>query len=268
MAENLKSCLPGIKIATLTFPGKERSGDLLCERLGWELEKPEIFDRFAEQIMIHTKAVDAVGLPAILGVYRFEDVRQRLEKQLNTWVFEIPTLAPSVTGMRLKEAFMNQAPKAGIKHFQVVIDKIDMDSQGQFMFNVIQGFRHITVKADYLLLATGRFIGRGLGVEDGLIKERLMGLPVTQPENRSGWYNRDFFHPRGHGVNRAGIETDRSFRPLDKNGRVFHPKLFAAGSLLAHQDWKREKSGAGISIASAMKAVSVISEEQSKKGTR
>jgi glycerol-3-phosphate dehydrogenase subunit B len=88
----------------------------------------------------------------------------------------------------------------------------------------------------------------------------LFDLPVTQPENRSGWLSNDFFDPAGHPVNRAGIETDDCFRPLDKAGAVFHPRLYAAGSILAYQDWKREKSGAGISLVSAFKAVSHIAQ--------
>lgn len=67
-----------------------------------------------------------------------------------------------------------------------------------------------------------------------------------------------FFDGRGHAVNRTGIETDGCFRPLDRAGRVVHPNLYAAGSILAHQDWKREKSGSGISIASAYRAVSRV----------
>jgi glycerol-3-phosphate dehydrogenase subunit B len=62
----------------------------------------------------------------------------------------------------------------------------------------------------------------------------------------------------GNPVNRAGIETDDFFRPLGPTGSVFHPRLYASGSILAHQDWKREKSGSGIAIASAFKAVSHI----------
>lgn len=64
-----------------------------------------------------------------------------------------------------------------------------------------------------------------------------------------------FFDPRGHSLNRAGIETDGAFRPLDIKGRVIHSGLHACGSILAHQDWKRERSGSGISIATAYRAV-------------
>ncbi len=82
----------------------------------------------------------------------------------------------------------------------------------------------------------------------------LFDIPVTQTPDRSGWFRRDFFDARGHAVNRAGVETDGFFRPL-KDGKVFHPRVYAAGSILAHQDWKREKSGSGISIASAYRAI-------------
>ncbi|THB79499.1 MAG: anaerobic glycerol-3-phosphate dehydrogenase subunit B [Desulfobacteraceae bacterium] len=261
IAQNLKKILPGVQGKTITFPGRETSGDLHCEHLGRDLENPGLFDRFAQTLMPHVKDVDVVGLPAILGIYRFDAARHKLEQVIGKKVFEIPTLAPSVTGMRIKEASLSRLPQLGVTGFSSLVKQIDMDSDGDFMFNVTRGLETVTVKAKYLLIATGRFMGRGLVVEDGIIREQLMGLPVYQPRNRSQWFHRDFFHAQGHPINRAGVETDACFRPLDIRGKVFHPRLFTAGSLIAHQDWKREKSGAGVSIASAIKAVATIAEQ-------
>ncbi len=56
-------------------------------------------------------------------------------------------------------------------------------------------------------------------------------------------------------MNRARIETDVVFSPQDRDGNAYHSNLYTAGSIIAHQDWKREKSGSGISIVSAYKAV-------------
>jgi glycerol-3-phosphate dehydrogenase subunit B len=36
------------------------------------------------------------------------------------------------------------------------------------------------------------------------------------------------------------------------------PRLFAAGSILAHQDWVREKCGSGLALASAYGAVRAV----------
>ncbi len=261
MAMGLKGMVPGIKSATVAFPGRENQGDLMCERLTWDLETPDILTQFAARIRPHAENVYAVGIPAILGIYRFEELRQKIERIIKARVFEVPTLAPSVTGMRIKEAFLGRLSLLGIRHFSSSVTKIDLDRTKKFVFNVSQGLDRVEVRSDFLILATGRFMGGGLEAENGLIKEPLFDLPVFQPGHRSQWFSRDFFDPRGHGVNQAGIETDSGFRPVNSQKQVYHKRLYAAGSILAHQDWKREKSGAGISIASAHKAVSAIARE-------
>ena len=256
MASTLNRFHPNIRAVTVQFPGREHTGDLMCERLAWDLETPGMPEKFAAVLSRSADNAEAVGLPAILGVHRFAELKDRLEAIIKKPVFEIPTLAPSVTGLRMKEAFLAGASEAGIATRSQLVKKIDMDTGGNFVFTITQGLVEERITAEHLVLATGRFMGRGLCIRDGRISEALFDLPVTQPGNRSLWYERDFFDPQGHAVNRAGVETDPVFRPLDANGDVFHPRLFAAGGILAHQDWKREKSGSGISISSAFKAVS------------
>ncbi|WDP89382.1 MAG: glycerol-3-phosphate dehydrogenase subunit GlpB [Desulfobacter sp.] len=255
MAQSLKKHHPCMGSVTVEFPGRETAGDLMCERLTWDLETPDILSRFIGVLRPHTAGYDTVGLPAILGIYRFEELKNKIEKALGKTVFEIPTLAPSVTGMRTKEAFLGQLPASKVRHYPVMVKDITHGEAG-FSFEVSEGIAVREVRAENLILATGRFMGRGLGVNaSGNIREMLFDLPVTQPRDRREWFRRDFFNPKGHGVNRSGLETDECFRPLGRGGKVFHPKLYAAGSILAHQDWKREKSGSGISIASAYRAV-------------
>ena len=68
------------------------------------------------------------------------------------------------------------------------------------------------------------------------MRETVFGLPVAQPESRSDWHRLDYLDPRGHGVHRAGLAVDDALRPLGPDGRPAHPRLFAAGSILAGQD--------------------------------
>jgi glycerol-3-phosphate dehydrogenase subunit B len=111
------------------------------------------------------------------------------------------------------------------------------------------------IEADGVILASGRFLGMGLAAGRKKIRETLFDLPVHQPEDRSGWHRDNFFDPAGHGINRAGLETDEYFRPLNREKKPAFDRLFAAGSILAHQDWIRQKCGAGLSIATAYAAV-------------
>ena len=96
---------------------------------------------------------------------------------------------------------------------------------------------------------------RSLNGPGGGIRETLANLAVVQPEGRAAWYRPDYLDPRGHAINRAGVSVDEQWRPLNAAGKPAHPRLFAAGSLLAHQDWIRQRCGAGVAIATAYKAV-------------
>jgi glycerol-3-phosphate dehydrogenase subunit B len=87
------------------------------------------------------------------------------------------------------------------------------------------------------------------------IRETIFNLPVHQPSERALWHERNFFHPSGHAVNRAGVAVDGDFRPVDGSGKPLYDNLFAAGTILAHQDWMRQKCGSGLSIATAYGAV-------------
>ena len=116
-----------------------------------------------------------------------------------------------------------------------------------------------TLQADGIILATGRFLGGGLAADQERIVETIFGLPVTQPPERNLWHRSRFLDHRGHPVNEAGLEIDDRFRPLGTDGKCALENLFAAGSVLAHQDWVRTKSGAGLAIATAYGAIEGLS---------
>jgi len=111
------------------------------------------------------------------------------------------------------------------------------------------------IRAKGVILATGRFPGGGLHADRERITETVLGLPVFQPVQRSQWFHLNFFELSGHAINRAGLETDKHFRPLDQDTKPAFENLYAIGSVLAHNDWIRLKSGSGVSCATAVAAV-------------
>jgi glycerol-3-phosphate dehydrogenase subunit B len=108
--------------------------------------------------------------------------------------------------------------------------------------------------ADRYILATGRFIGGGLTAGTGKIVEPLFDLPVSQPGSREEWFQRTFFHEPDHPIHRAGILTDASLKPLDREGKTALENVWIAGSILAHHDSIAEKSREGIEIATGYMA--------------
>ena len=120
-------------------------------------------------------------------------------------------------------------------------------------------------RAGAVLLASGRFLGKGLRAERTGVHESIFDLPVFQPPRREDWHQRDLFHRKGHLINRSGLEIDDRFRPVGENRRPVYPNLYAAGAILAHQDWIRQKCGSGLAIASAYGAIKACQESPDER---
>jgi glycerol-3-phosphate dehydrogenase subunit B len=152
-------------------------------------------------------------------------------------------------------------PRIGVQaFFNHQVTKADYGQNDGFCFEVGQGPVQVTVRAKGAILAGGRFFGGGLRADRERISEPLFGLPVHQPLDRSSWHRKSFLDPKGHPINRSGLETDAFFRPRSAKGVPAFPLLFAAGSILAHQDWIRMKCGSGLSITTAYAAVKAFEE--------
>ncbi len=255
IAETLKPRWPSLSACRLAFPGA-LPGDLHPERMALGLERPENRVRLAERIAPHLGRAQAVGLPAVLGIYRSRAVFEDLQRLLGRPLFEIPTLPPSATGLRLRAAFQQHLPARGVRVFhQHTVFRVSGNGRPELRFEIGRQQPEILVRARGAILASGRFLGRGLHAERGKICETLFGFPVHQPAHRSLWHRQDLLDPAGHPIHRAGIETDASLRPLGADGRAAFPAVFAAGSVLAHQDWIRQKCGSGLAIGTAYAAV-------------
>ena len=262
IADMLMPRWPGIRPLRLTFPAAGASADLYPEQMARSLEIEKNRIRLADAIKPHIGDAKAVGLPAILGIYSPNLVRQHLEALLNLKIFEIPTIPPSIPGLRLKES-MEKALTAQNIHLirQKRVLSVKTQPNGGFLLGVgDQGSHAIEQVIDTraVLLAGGRFLGMGLHAGRKKIREPLFDLPVFQPEDRALWHDDDFFSPHGHPINQAGLEIDDHFRPVDPAGKPVYKNMFAAGAILAHQDWMRQKCGAGLAIATAYGAVAAI----------
>jgi len=242
--------------------------DLLCARASdgaqSALELAEPRERLAAALRPHLRtggvAARAVALPAVLGLLRSRLVQADLEERLGVPLFELPTLPTSVPGLRLDAALEEALAAAGVKRLHQWRALALTPVEGGLLVGVgREAVRH-TIRARSVVLATGRFAGRGLVACRHRIREPLLDLPVDQPDGRDDWHSSDFLDPAGHPVNRAGLRTDAAFRPLGPDGGPAHERLHAVGSILAHQDWVRSKSGAALACGTAWAAVAALAD--------
>ncbi len=269
VAQALGQRWPGLRTLRLEFNASAIAGEAYAAHIARALELREGRTRLAELVRPHLAEARVVGFPAVLGIQRTEAIAAELGRALGVPVFEIPTMPTSVPGLRLKAALESAAAKRGVErivHGRAVGVTLTPDS---FALRVEGGRPDAPpLRAKAVVLATGRFMGRGLVADRKQVREPLMDLHVTQPATRAGWHSSDLLDPRGHALNQAGLEVDHAFRPCDASGRIVHPRLFAVGAILAHHDWARMKCGAGVALGSAAAAIAAIARGNDAGGAR
>ena len=191
-----------------------------------------------------------------MGVSRAHQVFTDIQSAIGVPVFEIPTMLPAVSGLRLRECLERELPRMGVRtRYQQKVLALPHIGGGAITAAVGGETTEALVRAKSVVLASGRFLGQGLHADRHAIRETIFDLPVHQPGHRTRWHRKQLFDRAGHPIHQAGLVVDTLQRPCDAQGHSIHSNLFAAGSILAHQDWIRQKCGSGLAIASAYAAV-------------
>jgi len=234
----------GIVIPLSEFPGQEMSATAIARLM----EKESFRAAMAQEIKKQLQGETRVGLPAILGLRDLIKVKKGLEEILGVEVFEIPTLPPSIPGMRIFRRFKEWLIQRGVTFLLGhSVLKADWNGKSCRSIEVSHPPLSQSYAADRFILATGRFIGGGLKADEEKAYEPIFNLPVAQPKSREDWFKKSFFN--SHPIHQAGILTDSSFRPVDQKGEQILDNVWIAGSILAGHDCIQEKSREGIEIA-------------------
>jgi glycerol-3-phosphate dehydrogenase subunit B len=254
---------PGLRHQRIEFPGCEAMPELYAAHLARALETGATRERTISLVKPLLGDARSVGFPAVLGLGHASEVHAAFEAGLGVPVFEIPTMPTSVPGLRLLGALEAAVSARGVRRrHQAGVRALAFDGNGGTATLDLEGVpAGERVRARAVVLATGRFTGRGLTADREQVRESILGLPVQQPTSREAWHQRDFLAPSGHAINRAGLRIDDAWRPLGASGKPAWPRLFAVGSILAHQDWMRSKCGSGLAIATAWAAIDQVARQ-------
>jgi len=232
----------------VALPGARGLHNLAAQDLARQFDDPAWRARALDAIGRSLPVGHArIGVPAVLGLERHAEVLADAERALGRRIFEIPSLPPSVPGMRLFEALRRRILAAGGR-IQVGFDVVSVEREAARIVAVHTeaASRTLRLAADAFVLATGGIAGAGFRARpNGEIEERVFGLPVAAPP-RDRWFSDEPLLP--HPLEAAGIDVDVELRPggLD-NVRVI-------GSALAGMHYLDQRCGDGIALASAHRA--------------
>ena len=199
---------------------------------------------------------ERIGFPAVLGLKSAIQNHAELETRLGRPVFEIPTLPPSIPGMRLHSILVGAIEHNGGRVFEGMQAIAAQSGSGKILsVSSEAGVRNREHFARDFILASGGIMGGGLKTfYDGSSVETVFNLPTSVPEQRNEWLEREFLAPVGHAIFKAGIQVDQDFRPVSPHGQVIYDNLMIVGSSMAHCDCLRERALEGIALTTGYSA--------------
>ncbi|MCB0254008.1 MAG: glycerol-3-phosphate dehydrogenase subunit GlpB [Anaerolineae bacterium] len=226
------------------------------------MDEPARRSRLISELKKLAQPGERIGLPPILGLDDHTTVLFDMQSQTGATVFEIPTLPPSVPGMRLFKAWRSKLNQAGVRvdsNMEVISAASEPSGNGAGS-NVrwvesATSSRPMKHRAGGYLLATGGIMGGGFYSDHtGQVWETIFDLPLTVPQARSQWFNPSFINPAGHPVFSGGVAVNTAMQPVDAEGAALYGNLWAAGDLLAHDNPILQRSLEGAAIATGFAA--------------
>jgi glycerol-3-phosphate dehydrogenase subunit B len=250
-AANLQ--LSGIDARAVSIDLKLERADMNALGIARHLDDATWRAQFCAELSLALRAEEYVGLPAMLGMSDPHAVIGDLEQRLGRRVFEIPTLPPSVPGMRLYEILRAALRAAGGR---LVLG-------GGVVSSAREGTRLVSVStraaghdaafvAPWFVLAAGSHSSGAIELDshwashDRVLGLALRGVPATGEPRFVGDYLDE------QPLSRVGIAVD-----ADQRAEGVENVVVAGAALPGAVPW-REHSGEGIALASGHRAAAMV----------
>jgi glycerol-3-phosphate dehydrogenase subunit B len=259
LAENVSSVGSVAARAVEVSPPLDGEADVSSVGFARRFEQPEFREAVVRELQERLEDGERVGFPAVLGLSRVREVWSGLEAGLDRPVFEVPTLPPSASGVRLYEALTAALRKAAGR---IVVGSTIVGAEGEngrLDGAVAQTAGRARIyRARSFVLASGGFASGGLQLDSyGNVRETVLDLPVAGvPEQDAERFRPGYFDEQP--LARAGVAVDAELRPVGDDGAPVYENLHAAGATLAGAIPWREGSGNGLSLATGYAAATAI----------
>jgi glycerol-3-phosphate dehydrogenase subunit B len=206
---------------------------------------------------------ERVGLPAMLGLRDPHGAWADLELRLGRPVFEIPTLPPSVPGMRVFGILTAALRRAGgrlVMGSEVV--GADRDGASVTAVRAHASGRDVRYAARWIVLATGGFASGGIAVDSRWeTRESVLDLPLRGvPGPGEARFVPTYLAEQP--MARVGVAVDGDLRAEGAEN-----VLVAGAALPGAVPW-RELSGEGIALGSGYRAADVVLDAEAASTTR
>jgi glycerol-3-phosphate dehydrogenase subunit B len=263
LADGLRRTMPSVAArATQLQLSVEGRPEFNAQGLARAFDQRDFRRTVIAQLTSRLRPAETVAFPAALGLAAPHDVWSELENALGRRVFEVPTLPPSVPGMRVFAIMREALRRAGGR---VLLNNVVVGAEREGSrvraLRVRVGLREERHGADWVVLATGGFASGGLELDSSWkARETALGLPVAgMPEPGSPRFEPQYF--AAHPMARAGVAVDARLRPVGADGEPMFDNVLVAGATLAGAEPWKEKCGDGLSLSTGHMAAELVLAE-------
>lgn len=215
----------------------------------------ELIGTLAARINEYAKDVDAVLMPAVVGLSGCSDVvvlKEKVDRPLHF----IATLPPSVPGIRLQLMLKKYFQQLGGTYMLGDTVTGGEFKDGKLVSISTQNHGDVKFEADNFILASGNFFSKGLASDIEGVYDPVFGLDMDYIADRPQWYKRNMFEAQPYMT--FGVATGKDFKTRKDGEKI--DNLYAAGAVLSGFNALKEGSGAGISVLTALHVSSLILE--------
>jgi glycerol-3-phosphate dehydrogenase subunit B len=252
----------GIDARAVSLDMKLERADMNALGLARHFDDEQWRRQFCAELALALRSEEQVGLPAMLGLRDPHEVLADVEHRLGRRVFEIPTLPPSVPGMRLYE-ILRSALRAAGGRLVLGAEVVSSDRAGDRVTAVSThaAGRDLVYVAPWFVLASGGFASGGIELDSHWVThERVLGLPLRGvPAEDEPRFVATYLDEQP--LARVGVAVDSDLRAEGAENVV------VAGAALPGAIPWREGSGEGIALASGYRAAQVAGARVSPTAT-
>lgn len=207
----------------------------------------------AVRIGSQTPAGTRIGMPAVLGLTHGNEVHARLQAEIGHPVFEIPTLPPSVLGLRLFDRLRKHLQETGVEMIWAAPAHAAEVGEGRCRRILLKSAgREQPIEARSYVLALEDWVDGAMRAGVHQVRDPFFHRTLSTSATPSERAAESLFQPQPYA--QVGYPVSERLQPVDEAGHPLAGNVFVAGGAIAGYDPATTRSRGGLAIATGYRA--------------
>ena len=253
LSRRLRRSVRALRIRLPRFePGRQFTSIDVARSFEDPAFRTEVVDRLRAAIESEVDGA-RIGIPAVLGLTHDSDVHASFQEELRHPVFEIPTLPPSVLGLRLFDRLRKHLQETGVELIWNAPAHAAEVSDGRCQrIHVKSAAKDQAIEARAYVLALEDTVDGAMRAGVHTIQDPFFHLALSHSAVPAERTDQSLFNAQPFAS--VGYRVTERLQPAGDDGRPLASNVFIAGGAIRGYDPTGTKSRGGMAIATGYRA--------------